>query len=846
MLNFLTDPIPLAQWVSDGTDWLTNTFSGLFSVIQKAGDIVMGGMTTGLLLVPPLVMVLLITLAAYFISDKKWGLTFFTFIGLLFIYNQNLWTEMMNTLTLVIISSLVSIIIGIPLGILMSKSEKAQSIITPVLDFMQTMPGFVYLIPAVAFFGIGMVPGVFASVIFALPPTVRMTNLGIRQVPTELVEASDSFGGTGSQKLFKLELPLAKSTIFAGINQTIMLALSMVVIASMIGAPGLGQGVLSAVQRSQVGDGFVNGLALVVLAIIMDRFTQNMNKPKTHKLVKTPKQRKIVWGAVLVALAAFIGYAVFDSMTVEKKETVNLAYVEWDTEIASTTVVSEVLKDMGYDVKMTPLDNAIMWEAVANGEADGMVAAWLPTTHGPQYEKFQDQVEDLGPNLEGARLGLVVPQYMDVDSIEDLTDQAGQRIVGIEPGAGVVNSAEATVAAYSNLADWDLVTSSSGAMTTELANAISNEEEIVITGWSPHWMFSRYDLKYLEDPKGTMGGEESINTMVRQGLQDDMPDVYYVLDNFSWDLEDIESVMLEIENGTDTVKAARDWIDANPEKVESWTGGRGQANAEGSIEEAVNYTITGIEPGAGVTEAAHAALSSYDNLAGWELQESSTAGMLAELQQAINNEEPIIITGWAPHWMFQDFDLKILEDPQATLGEEEEIRTIARQGFAEDFPEAYKIIDAFYWEVEDMQEVVSEALDIPYEEAAENWIEANQDRVSEWTQGAAQGNGESISLVSTPWDTERASSELIKQVLEGQGYKVKMTDVEPAIMFQAVASGQADFSVAPWLPLTHQSFYEQYGDQIDDLGANLNGARNGFVVPSYVEIDSIEDLNPKP
>lgn len=846
MLNFLTDPIPLAQWVSDGTDWLTNTFSGLFSVIQKAGDIVMGGMTTGLLLVPPLVMVLLITLAAYFISDKKWGLTFFTFIGLLFIYNQNLWTEMMNTLTLVIISSLVSIIIGIPLGILMSKSEKAQSIITPVLDFMQTMPGFVYLIPAVAFFGIGMVPGVFASVIFALPPTVRMTNLGIRQVPTELVEASDSFGGTGSQKLFKLELPLAKSTIFAGINQTIMLALSMVVIASMIGAPGLGQGVLSAVQRSQVGDGFVNGLALVVLAIIMDRFTQNMNKPKTHKLVKTPKQRKIVWGAVLVALAAFIGYAVFDSMTVEKKETVNLAYVEWDTEIASTTVVSEVLKDMGYDVKMTPLDNAIMWEAVANGEADGMVAAWLPTTHGPQYEKFQDQVEDLGPNLEGARLGLVVPQYMDVDSIEDLTDQAGQRIVGIEPGAGVVNSAEATVAAYSNLADWDLVTSSSGAMTTELANAISNEEEIVITGWSPHWMFSRYDLKYLEDPKGTMGGEESINTMVRQGLQDDMPDVYYVLDNFSWDLEDIESVMLEIENGTDTVKAARDWIDANPEKVESWTGGREQANAEGSIEEAVNYTITGIEPGAGVTEAAHSTMDAYENLQGWTLQESSTAGMLASLQQAIRKEEPIIITGWTPHWIFEEYDLKMLEDPKGTMGGEEEIRTIARKGLKEEHPEAYKIIDNFNWTLDDMQEVMNNGVDRPFPEVVEEWITANSDKVSEWTQGTKKSDGETLELVSTPWDTERASSELIKQVLEGQGYKVKMTDVEPAIMFQAVASGQADFSVAPWLPLTHQSFYEQYGDQIDDLGANLNGARNGFVVPSYVEIDSIEDLNPKP
>jgi glycine betaine/proline transport system substrate-binding protein len=477
----------------------------------------------------------------------------------------------MNTVTLVIISSLVSIIIGVPLGILMAKSEKAQSIITPVLDFMQTMPGFVYLIPAVAFFGIGMVPGVFASVIFALPPTVRMTNLGIRQVPTELVEASDSFGGTGKQKLFKLELPLAKSTIFAGINQTIMLALSMVVIASMIGAPGLGQGVLSAVQRSQVGSGFVNGLALVVLAIIMDRFTQNMNRPKSNKEPKTAKQKKVITGSIIAAIIVLVGGTVISSMLGDKKETVNLAYVEWDTEVASTTVVSEVLRDMGYEVNMTPLDNAIMWEAVANGEADGMVAAWLPGTHGTQYEKFKDKVENLGPNLEGgARLGIVVPSYMDVDSIEDLSDQANKTIVGIEPGAGVVSAAEKTVEEYPNLSDWNLMTSSGGAMTTELANAVKNEKEIVITGWSPHWMFSRYDLKYLEDPKGTMGGEESIHTMVRHGLKEDMPEVYNVLDNFSWELEDIEGMMLEIENGTDPVQAARDWMDANEETVNSW------------------------------------------------------------------------------------------------------------------------------------------------------------------------------------------------------------------------------------------------------------------------------------
>lgn len=572
MLNILQSPIPVAEWVTTATDWLTNTFSGLFSVLQKSGQWVMELMTNSLLFVPPLVMIALLTIIAYVISKRKIGLTSFTLLGLLFIYNQGLWSELMSTVTLVIISSLVSIIIGVPLGVLMAKSNKAQSIITPILDFMQTMPGFVYLIPAVAFFGIGMVPGVFASVIFALPPTVRMTNLGIRQVPTELVEASDSFGSTGKQKLFKLELPLAKSTILAGINQTIMLALSMVVIASMIGAPGLGQGVLSAVQRSQVGSGFVNGLALVILAIIMDRFTQHLN-PKERRATSetaTKKKKMLTRLLTLVALLA-IGGAALSSFVGKKNQEVTLAYVEWDTEIASTTVVSEVLKDMGYDVKMTPLDSAIMWEAVANGEADGMVAAWLPGTHGSQYDKFKDKLDDLGPNLDGgARLGLVVPSYMAVNSIDELTTEGKQQVVGIEPGAGVVAAAEETMAEYANLSDWNLVSSSNGAMTTELAKAIKNKEEIVITGWSPHWMFSRYDLKYLEDPKGTMGGDESIKTMVRKGLEKDRPEVYQVLDNFNWELADIESVMLAIEKGEKPADAARHWIDNHQELVESW------------------------------------------------------------------------------------------------------------------------------------------------------------------------------------------------------------------------------------------------------------------------------------
>lgn len=574
MGNFLQQTIPVADWVESFTDWLTGTFSGLFSALQSFGQFVMDGMTNTLLFVPPLVMILLLTIAAFFVSSKKWGLTAFTFVGLLFIYNQGLWTDLMNTVTLVLLSSLVSIIIGIPLGILMAKSEKAQSIVTPILDFMQTMPGFVYLIPAVAFFGIGMVPGVFASVIFALPPTVRMTNLGIRQISRELVEASDSFGGTGWQKLVKLELPLAKSTILAGVNQTTMLALSMVVIASMIGAPGLGRGVLSALQRAQVGNGFVSGISLVILAIIMDRFTQNLNKPAHKKKAvsaKSRKQKRLFGGIAAAAVVALIGASVAFGRVSDNKGTVNLAYVEWDTEVASTHVVAEVLKEMGYEVKTTPLDNAIMWESVAKGEVDGMVAAWLPSTHQAQYEQYKDQVENLGPNLEGAKLGIAVPSYMAVDSIADLSDEAGKTITGIEPGAGVVAAAENTVATYDNLSDWNVATSSSGAMTVALGQAIKNKEDIVITGWSPHWMFAKYDLKYLDDPEGTMGEAESINTMVRQGLADDLPEVYEVLDKFNWTQEDMEEVMLAINDGTSAEDAAKDWVTNHPEEVAAWT-----------------------------------------------------------------------------------------------------------------------------------------------------------------------------------------------------------------------------------------------------------------------------------
>lgn len=570
-MDFLRHALPVASWIDTFTEWLTTTFAGLFSFLQTVGEAMMNGMTGMLMLVPPLLFIPLLALFMFIISKKKIGLTVFTLLGLLFVYNQGLWTNLMNTVTLVIVASLVSIIIGIPLGILMAKSSIANKIITPILDFMQTMPSFVYLIPAVAFFGIGMVPGVFASVIFALPPTVRFTNLGIKQVPEDLSEAAEAFGSTGWQKLFKLELPLAKQTIFAGINQTTMLALSMVVTASMIGAPGLGEGVLAALQRAEIGSGFVSGISLVILAIIIDRVTQNLNQPvvsRTEK-EKTARKRRNIIGSVVAALV-LIGGAVYYTASQDKSRQVTLSSLQWDSEIASGNVVKEVLEDLGYDVKISYLDVAVMFSAVANGEADGSVAPWLPITQGAIFEQYKDSVVDLGPNLTGAQNGIAVPTYMDVDSIAELSDEAGQVITGIEPGAGITGLTEEAFEVYENLAGWTQKTSSTGAMTVELGQAIAKEEEIVFTGWTPHWMFERYDLKMLEDPENVMGAGETIVSLARIGLEEDMPEVYKVLDNFNWELEDMQSVMLEMSEGVAPEVAARNWIDANPDKVASW------------------------------------------------------------------------------------------------------------------------------------------------------------------------------------------------------------------------------------------------------------------------------------
>lgn len=274
--------------------------------------------------------------------------------------------------------------------------------------------------------------------------------------------------------------------------------------------------------------------------------------------------------------------------------------------------------------------------------------------------------------------------------------------------------------------------------------------------------------------------------------------------------------------------------------TDSGEEGTGSGNGD-SVVDALDSTITGIDAGAGVVQAAERAVEDYG--LDFNVQTSSSAAMTQALGDAIANEEAIVVTGWSPHWKFQSYDLKYLDDPQLSFGEAETINTVARLGLAEDMPEAYEILDNFYWETADIEAVmldISEGTDP--EEASRTWVDENADRVSEWTAGLDQVDGVEIDIAYVAWETEIASTNVIKHVLEDMGYDVTITQVENGPMWNAVATGNTDAIVAAWLPLTHGDFYEDFEDDIDDLGPNLEGAKIGLVVPAYMDIDSIEDL----
>lgn len=257
-------------------------------------------------------------------------------------------------------------------------------------------------------------------------------------------------------------------------------------------------------------------------------------------------------------------------------ETIDIGYVLWDSEIASTHVVAAVLMDdLGYDVELTSVDAGPMWTGVAQGDFDAIVAAWLPATHEAYWEQYGDDLVDLGPNLDGADIGWAVPAYVDVDSIADLNDHAdefGGEIIGIDPGAGLMAASDRAMEVYA-LDDFTLLDGSDAAMTAALDRAISREEPIVVTSWRPHWMWAAYDLKYLDDPQGVFGDAESIHTVLNADWAENgaPQDVRDFLDAFYWTGEQMGAVMLMItQDGMEPMEAARAWIADNRDVVEGW------------------------------------------------------------------------------------------------------------------------------------------------------------------------------------------------------------------------------------------------------------------------------------
>lgn len=274
-------------------------------------------------------------------------------------------------------------------------------------------------------------------------------------------------------------------------------------------------------------------------------------------------------------------------------------------------------------------------------------------------------------------------------------------------------------------------------------------------------------------------------------------------------------------------------------------GAEAEFDTETPISEQTGMTIQGIDPGAGIMQATHRALDDYGlGEAGWSLIEASDAAMMAELKTAYENKEAIVITGWTPHWMFSAYDLKYLDDPEGSYGEEEYISTLVRQGLDQDEPVAYAFLDNFYWEAADMEAVMNAAQESDPETAAAEWVEANADKVDAWVEGLEPQEGAELSISYVAWDSEIASSEVVKNVLETRlGYDVTLVQLDAGPMYASVATGDTDAMVSAWLPVTHQDQYATFEGQFDDLGPNLEGTRIGLVVPTYMEsVNSIEDL----
>ncbi|WP_433918286.1 ABC transporter permease/substrate binding protein [Streptomyces canus] len=591
--------IPLGDWVNDTVDWLLDHVSWLFDFLKTVFTGTYDGIDAVLQAPQPLLLAGIFAVIAFWLRGTLAGLL--TFAGFAFIDSLELWEDAMTTLSLVLVATIIALVIAVPVGIWAARSNRVSGLVRPVLDFMQTLPAMIYLIPAILFFGTGASAGIVATLIFALAPGVRMTELGIRQVDKELVEAAEAFGTSPRDTLLRVQLPLALPTVMAGVNQVIMLGLSMAAIAGMVGTGGLGGDVNEAIGQLNVGLGSEAGVAIVILAIYLDRMTSALGtqvsplgrraaaKARTSQGLRIwsyrPRPQVAVIGVVVLALVAggmgiFGGTsgeatAVSGGKDVGQGKKISIGYVPWDDGVASTFLWKEILEERGYQVDAKQFDAGPLYTSLASGNADFMTGAWLPTTHEQYWKKYGSKLDDLGAWYDKTSLELSVPSYMkDINSLADLKGKASQfggNITGIESSAGEMALLKSKVlGAYGLDKEYKVVDSSTPAMLAELKRAYAQKDPIVVTLWSPHWAYNDYDLKKLKDPKGAWGSGDGIHTVARKDFAAENPVVGQWLKGFKLDEKQLTSLEAEINKAGKGKQqdAARTWLKQHPGLVD--------------------------------------------------------------------------------------------------------------------------------------------------------------------------------------------------------------------------------------------------------------------------------------
>ncbi|RFU39744.1 ABC transporter permease subunit [Actinomadura logoneensis] len=578
--------LPVGDWADHAVGWLTEHGEPVFHAV----NVVIGGFVDHLeraLQAPPAVaFALVVAMVGLWLRGPLAALL--SFVGMMLIDNLGEWEAAMSTLAQVLVSSAAALLVGIPVGILAARSPRFSAVVRPVLDFMQTMPAFVYLLPAVFFFGIGQVPGIIATMIFSLPPGVRLTQLGIGQVDKEMVEAADAFGTPPARTLLRVQLPLALGTIMAGVNQVIMLALSMVVISGMVGAQGLGTEVFGAITQLDISGGVNAGLAVVVLAITLDRLTGALGErlnPVTRRarsgahtrgwdmvLHYRPRPAFALSGLlVLVLLATGLGVTGTGSEGGAKGKTITIGYIPWDEDVAISHLWKRVLESKGYKVKLEQVDAGPLYAGLSNGNVDLFLDSWLPATHADYYNRYKDKLENLGAWYDDASMQLAVLKDDPANSVADIANNPGRyknRIVGIEPSAGEMKIVKSKVMPQYGLdGKFSLVQSSTPAMLAELTRASASKTPIVVTLWKPHWAYSKFPIKPLTDPKGSFGNAEKSYMLARKGFTGDFPEVSGWLKKFKMadqQLFPLEDLVMNKYKGREQ-QAVDEWLKQNPD-----------------------------------------------------------------------------------------------------------------------------------------------------------------------------------------------------------------------------------------------------------------------------------------